>query len=54
MDIKNITEGYYNLLRKKIKISSKDIEDMSQYRLEVCASCEDYKADGTCDICGCN
>ena len=54
MDIKNVTEGYYNLLKHKIKISRKDIEDMSQFRLEVCASCEDLRKDLSCDVCGCD
>ena len=54
MDIKQVTEGYYNLLKKKIKISSKDIEDMSQYRLEICTSCEEFTEKQTCNVCGCN
>ena len=52
MDIKEISEGYYNLLKAKIKISKKDIEDLSSYRWSVCAGCEDLEVN-KCKICGC-
>lgn len=54
LNIKLITEGYYNLLKSKIKISKKDIEDLSTYRLSICAACEDFREDNTCSNCGCN
>jgi len=50
--INEITEGYYNLLKAKIKISRKDIEDMSDYRWAICGGCEDLNVN-KCEICGC-
>lgn len=53
MGIKEITEGYYNLLKAKTKSSKKDIEEISDYRWGICGGCEDLNGK-KCGICGCD
>ena len=53
-NIENITKGFYNLLKSKLNLLDKEVEQLSKYRLHICKSCENFNSiEKRCNICGC-
>lgn len=51
--IKQITEGYSNLVKKGLGVSNTIVEALAEERYtNHCHSCEDRK-EGKCGVCGC-
>jgi hypothetical protein len=53
--INDIAEGNLNLIRSKLNIARKEIEDLASKRLEFCNPCE-HNTKGMiprCSLCGC-
>lgn len=52
--LKDILNGYVNLIKNKLNLSSEEIENLSKKRLDICNICPKYLSKiGTCDVCGC-
>jgi hypothetical protein len=51
--VKNIAEGYTNLVKAKLNIASELIEEMSKERMDLCNACVNKSENGRCALCGC-
>jgi hypothetical protein len=57
LNLKDIANGYYNLLLKGVGVPNEQIEELAAKRLEHCDACETNGAPtilgGHCTLCGC-
>ena len=52
INLRNIAEGYLNLIKKGFRVTNKDVEDLSRWRTNICKECEN-KENVICKLCGC-
>ena len=50
---KQIVDGYSNLVKSKLGLSSEEDEKIFQARREICNSCPERSAMDRCLMCGC-
>ena len=52
--IKEIQNGYINLIKEKVNLLPEDIEQLAKHRKEICDNCKDKNHTfNSCNICGC-
>ena len=49
---KNITKGWYNLVRKELGVLPPSLQQQADKRLKICSECE-FRKDNQCQKCGC-
>jgi len=52
MSLKQIAEGYSNLIKKGVGVANKDIEDLAVERYTICLDCS-KRVKNKCGECGC-
>lgn len=51
--LKQIAQGYTNLIKKGLKISQQEVEELAADRWGTCLSCEHLSKAKHCKLCGC-
>lgn len=52
MEIKNIAEGWFNVIRAELNVLPDSIKTLAEERLKTCSTCPQRK-NNKCTICGC-
>jgi recombinational DNA repair protein RecR len=51
--MKNIKEGYLNMVKKTVNKLDANIADLGNKRMGICKRCPELTNRNTCDLCGC-
>lgn len=51
--LSNIAKGYTNLIRSKLKATTKEEEKLYKLRINICNLCKFKSENNTCKKCGC-
>lgn len=52
MELRNIGEGFLNLLKSEFGIADNEIEDIAEHKFKHCSIC-DRRNKNRCGVCGC-
>lgn len=50
---KQILEGFSNLVKSKVGLTSDELENLAKKRFAICKECPQLSKKDTCKVCGC-